>query len=223
MKRYKYYIIMLLFFLFVSIASVNAIINSYSLSGKTICLDAGHGGRDSGALFNNILEKDINLVIVKKMESILLSRGAFVYLTREGDYDLSTTNVNKKRSDLRNRANIINKSDCDMFISIHLNFISDSRWRGLQIFYNNRNKENMFLAKSITEYLKNNMDNVRDYKNASNYYLYRLIEKPGVLIELGFLSNPDDRYLLTKEKYQDKLVTDLVNSIEYVYRNKNKK
>ena len=213
-KYYKLLFIILFFVMIISISSVYGIVNDYSLLGKVIYLDAGHGGRDSGALYKNILEKDINLIIVKKMEKELLSRGAIVYLTRDGDYDLSTSDYNKKRSDLRNRAKMINESDCDMYISIHLNYINDSRWKGLQVFYNDNNEYNKRIAEGITNYLRENMSNVRDYKKDSTYYLYRLINKPGVLIELGFLSNPDDRYVLTKDKYQHLLVKRVVNSIE---------
>ena len=200
--------------LILSVSSVYGMVNGNSLMGKVIYLDAGHGGRDSGAVYKNIFEKDINLVLVKKMEKELISRGATVYLTRDGDYDLSSTSVNKKRSDLRNRANMINKSDCDMYISIHLNYMSDARWKGLQVFYNDNNERNFKIADGLTSYLKNKMANVRDYKKDSSYYLYRLIQKPGILIELGFLSNPDDRYRLTKDKYQDILIRYLIEAIE---------
>ena len=213
MNRYRVLFFVFFLFFLLSISHVYAFINDMSLLGKVIYLDAGHGGRDSGAVYNDILEKDINLVIVKKIENELVSKGAIVYLTRDADTDLSTNSKNKKRSDLKNRAYLINKSDCDMYISIHLNYINDSRWKGLQIFYNDNNKINENIAINMTNYLKENMKYVRDYKKDNSYYLYKLINKPGVLIELGFLSNPDDRYRLTKEKYQDILVYHLVNSI----------
>jgi N-acetylmuramoyl-L-alanine amidase len=76
----------------------------------------------------------------KKIEQYLVSKGATVYLTRETDIDLSTSNKNKKRSALTNRAKLINNANCDIYISIHLNYISNSKWQGLQVFYNNKNK-----------------------------------------------------------------------------------
>ncbi len=220
MRYYKLIIIMLFFLFTISFSSVYAMVNGFTLLGKRIYLDAGHGGRDSGALYKNILEKDINLDIVKKLEKELISRGAIVYLTRDGDYDLSSTSSHKKRSDLKNRANMINKSDCDLYLSIHLNYINDSKWNGLQVFYNDANKKNEMIANSITEYLKNNMNNVRKPKMESSYYMYRLINKPGVLIELGFLSNPHDRYILTRNKYQNKIILNLVSSIENLFMEK---
>ena len=220
MNRYKFLIIVLFLVFVFSFSKVNAIINNYSLIGKTIYLDAGHGGKDSGAVFNDILEKDINLIIVKKLESILISRGATVYLTRDDDYDLSSSKKGRKRSDLRNRANVINKSDCDLYVSIHLNYIRNSRWNGLQIFYNNKNDKNELLAKNMTDYLKEKMKNVRDYKIATDYYMYNLINKPGVLMELGFLSNPDDRYILTKDSYQNIIVLYIADALEYAITKK---
>ena len=209
-----------MFIFAMSISKVYAIINNYTLLGKTIYIDPGHGGRDSGAIYKNIYEKDINLIMSKKIAKHLISKGANVYLTREKDIDLSTTIKNKKRSDLINRAKLINKSNADIYLSIHLNYISNSKWKGLQIFYNNKNKENINIANQLTDYLKNNTSNIRDPKKENIYYMYKQITIPGVLIELGFLSNQNDRYRLTKEEYQEKLSIDISNSIENYFQNK---
>lgn len=218
MSKYKILIISLVMVVFLVLSRVYAISLSAPLMGKIIYLDAGHGGVDSGATYGKILEKDINLILVKKIEKELVSRGAIVYLTRDGDYDLADTTNGRKRSDLGNRAWLINKSNCNMYISIHLNYIGNSKWQGLQIFYNNKNKLNEEIARMMTEYLEENMSNVRDYKYANNYYMYRLISKPGILIEMGFLSNPNDRYRLTREKYQDELVSKIVEAIDNYFR-----
>lgn len=150
----------------------------------------------------------------KKIEQYLISKGATVYLTREKDIDLSTTTKNKKRSDLTNRAKLINQSNADIYISIHLNYISNSKWQGLQIFYNNKNQENEIIANYITSYLKQTSSNIREPKKENIYYMYKQIKTPGILIELGFLSNPNDRYRLTKEEHQDKLALSISNAIE---------
>ena len=208
-------LILCMFFLFVfSFNYMHIKANNLNLLGKTIYIDPGHGGRDSGAVYKNIYEKDINLIISKKIEQLLISKGATIYLTREKDIDLSTTNNNKKRSDLTNRAKLINNSNVDLYLSIHLNYINNSKLKGLQIFYTNKNKENKNIATSITSYLKDNTSNIRKPKEDNTYYMYKQITKPGILIELGFLSNPDDRYRLTKEVYQDKLAQLVSNAIE---------
>lgn len=101
-----------------------------------------------------------------------------------------------------------------MYISIHQNYIASSKWKGTQIFYNTRNKENKNIALKLTNYLKEKTSNVREPKENNTYYMYRFIDPPGVLIEVGFLSNPDDRYRLTHEKYQDIIVENLLYSIK---------
>ena len=208
-----------MFISIVSISKVYAQVFSYTLLGKTIYIDPGHGGKDGGTTYKNIYEKDINLIMSKKIEKYLVAKGAEVYLTRETDKDLSTTTVGRKRSDLTNRARLINKSNANMYISIHLNYISNSKWQGLQIFYNNKNKENEIIANKLTSYLKETTSNIREPKKENIYYMYKQITVPGVLIELGFLSNPNDRYRLTREEYQDKLAESIANSIENYFLN----
>jgi len=213
MNKIKTLIIVMFFIFSFSISFVYADVNDLSLLGKVIYLDAGHGGVDAGAEANKIKEKDINLVLVKKLESILTGMGATVYLTREGDYDLSKTTVNRKRSDLANRAKLINESNADLYISIHLNSTTDSRWRGLQIFYNNVNSENKLLAEIIDGVIRKNISNVRDIKLEKDYYMYKRINVPGILIEAGFISNSSDNYILRDSNYQDKLVNNIALGI----------
>jgi len=213
MNKYKTLIIIMFFIFSFSISKAYADVSDLPLLGKVIYLDAGHGGVDAGAENNNIKEKDINLVLVKKLESSLVSKGAIVYLTREGDYDLSKTTVNRKRSDLANRAKMINESDADLYISIHLNSTTEARWRGLQVFYNSVNSENKVLADTINDIIKSNLSNVREVKKENNYYMYKRIKIPGVLIEAGFISNPSDNYILRDSDYQDKLVNNITLGI----------
>lgn len=172
-----------------------------------------HGGKDAGAIVNNLKEKEINLIIVKKIERELSSKGAIVFLTREGDYDLSNTNFNRKRNDLYNRAKLINDSNSDMYISIHLNSTTDSKWRGLQIFYSSVNKENKIMGKTFYDIFKSNLSNVRELKKENAYYMYRNIKVPGILIEAGFISNPSDNYILRSDDYQNVLVNNIVKGV----------
>ena len=206
-----------------SISKVYAIINGYTLLNKTIYIDPGHGGIDSGTTYKNIYEKDITLTLSKKLAQKLTSKGATIYLTREKDKDLSLTKYHRKRNDLINRAYLINKTNPDMYISIHLNYINNSKWKGLQIFYNNKNKENKIIAESLTKYLKEKTSNIKEPKLNTTYYMYNHIKSPGILIETGFLSNPDDRYRLTHEYYQDILISNITYGIEKYFKEKTKK
>ena len=192
---------------------------SLPLLGKVIYIDPGHGGTDPGAVYKDIYESDINLNISKKIYDILINNGAIVYLTRDGDYDLSVTNaLNRKRSDLSRRANIINKSMCDMYISIHLNADSSSTWRGAQVFYDDVNSKNEIIAKIMQEELSKNFNTNREYKETNEMYLHKRVERPGVLIEAGFITNPNERYLLMQDDYQQRMAQTIVDGIiRYFY------
>ena len=213
MSKYNNIVLFIFLIILFSFYKVEAFVKDYSLLGKIIYLDAGHGGADSGAISNNIYEKNLNLEIVDKLESELLSRGAIVLLTRDGDYDLSTTNINRKKDDLYSRVKLINNSNCDLYISIHLNSTTSTKWRGLQIFYSNINENNKFLAETINNSLIKDIKNVREIKKSNNYYMYKNITTPGILIEVGFLSNPNDKYLLKQEEYQYKIVSSISDGI----------
>ena len=214
MIRYK---MTVLFVLLIGICAFNFVKagnNELPLFGKIIYLDPGHGGPDPGAMYKDIKEKDINLQISKKLEERLTKLGAIVYLTRYGDYDLSVNNtINRKRSDLSRRGNIINKSDCDLFLSIHLNAESTGIWKGAQTFYNTNNKQNKEIAKILQQQFKDDLNSKRKEKNKNYLYLQKRINKPGVLIEVGFLSNASERYLLRQKTYQDKVTLSITNGI----------
>ena len=214
MLRYK---ITVLFILLISICTFNFVeagTNELPLLGKVIYLDPGHGGLDPGAMYKNIKEKNINLQISKNLEKRLTKLGAIVYLTRYDDYDLSVNNtINRKRSDLSRRGNIINISDCDLFLSIHLNAENTGIWKGAQTFYNTNNKENKKIAELLQQQFKEDLNSKRKAKNKNDLYLQKRINRPGVLIEVGFLSNASERYLLKQEKYQDKVTLSIANAL----------
>lgn len=201
----------------VSILSINIIkasTTSRNLIGKVIYLDPGHGGVDPGAIYKDIYESNINLSIAKKLEKVLGENGAIVYLTRDGNYDLSLPNaIYRKRSDLSRRANIINESNCDLYISIHLNSESTGIWKGAQVFYDDINPENQKIAKIFQEAFVNNLNSNREYKEINDMYLHKRVERPGVLVEVGFLSNVSDRNLLISDVYQEKVANTILDAI----------
>lgn len=209
-----------LLFLFFSFNKVNAYINEFPLLGKVIYLDAGHGGRDPGAIYQQIMEKDINLIIVKKLALELEKMGAVVLLTRDGDYDLALDGaVKRKQSDLLKRVSLINNSNCDLFLSIHMNAYSSSKWNGLQIFYDDINKKNKILAEVINDTLKENLKDIRNIKNENGYFMYHKIKVPGILIEVGFITNAEDRYKLRDNNYQNLLVKNIAKGVFNYFNN----
>lgn len=214
MKKMYFLILLLLFIGSFSFVKANTEEHNLKLLGKVIYLDAGHGGPDPGTIYKNIYEKYINLEICEKLQKVLEEEGAIVYQTRYGDYDLSKNYTgSRKKSDLNNRAKIINASGADMYISIHLNSISSSTWSGAQVFYDDVNSNNKALALLMQEQLKKDLKTTREVKEISTMLMNRKIEIPGVLIEAGFLSNPNDRYKLRQSEYQYKIVESIKNGI----------
>ncbi len=208
MIKYKMHILFIFIITLCTLTFVNA--EEQILKGKIIYIDPGHGGRDPGATYKEIRESDINLQISKYLKEELEKNGATVYLTRIGNYDLSKNNArNHKKNDLTARARLINESNCDMYISIHLNSDPSSTWNGMQIFYTNNNEKNKNIAETIKEQLKLK----RKIKELNNMYLFEKIKQPGILIEAGFISNPNDRYKLKQTNYQQELSKNITNGI----------
>lgn len=214
----KYYIkvffVFIIMFLFLFEIKASA---SLPLQGKLILVDAGHGFLDPGTSYQNIYEKDINLAIALYLEEELSKLGAGVLLTRDSDQDLSNgVTDHRKKTDFDNRIKLINESEGDMYVSIHLNYLSNSSYYGAQVFYDQDNER---LAKKIQEYLNNNLDTDREAKKIpSSTYMYSKLKIPGVLIECGFLSNAHERELLVTEEYQRKVAKEIAYAIVNYYK-----
>ena len=214
MLKYKIGALVFLLTLLCFFNFVSAKENNLSLLSKVIYLDAGHGGADSGAFYKNVKESDLNLSITNKVMELLKQDGAIVYLTRYGDYDLSVSNAwNRKRSDLSRRANIINQSECDLYLSIHLNAEDSGTLHGAEVYYDTINPENEKIAKIFQKEFQKHLNSNRDYKENSTKYLQRRVSRPGVLLEVGFISNPNERYLLKQESYQEKIANSIKNGL----------
>ena len=174
----------------------------------TIVLDAGHGGIDGGCTGSdeNVKESDLNLAIVKKMIPYFENFGFGIVLTRTdvgGLYDNDASN--KKLSDMENRKEIIQKSNANLIISIHMNSFPDTRQKGIQAFYQQNNVDSKELADTIQSHLIAHIDNARSFANQGDYYILQCSYTPTVLIECGYLSNPEEESLLITDDYQEKL------------------
>ena len=186
------------------------------LVGKVVVLDAGHGGKDKGSNFGNVYESDINLSLVIKLKNALNKHGVDVILTRDGDYDLSSPDASRrKKSDFDNRIDLINNSGADMYLSIHMNYLIDSRYYGAQVFYTEENKElASLLQDSLIRYVESPL---REKELSNSIYMYKKLKIPGVLIECGFLSNDKERRLLITDDYQNKIVNAIVEGLLRYY------
>lgn len=176
---------------------------------KIVVIDAGHGGNDPGKVgVNDALEKDINLAIALKLKPYFENNGFTVVMTRETDKALyHETAGNKKRSDLQARVKLCNESNPLMVISIHQNSFQTADCKGAQVFYYDSSTEGKELAEYIQQSLIMNVDsnNKREIKANKSYFLLKEIKTITVIVECGFLSNPDEAANLTSDEYQDKI------------------
>ncbi|SDJ80252.1 N-acetylmuramoyl-L-alanine amidase [Sediminibacillus albus] len=174
------------------------------LDGYTIVLDAGHGGKDPGAIgVNNVYEKDLTLNTVKKVQNSLEDSGANVILTRADDSYLS----------LENRIAISNQEETDAFISFHFNSFSLSSVGGIHTFHYT-DGEDRKLAQSIQTGLS---DRVSLEDKGTLQADYRVLKKNrdlSVLVELGFLSNPEELATIQSEKYQNNVAAGISEGVQ---------
>ncbi len=178
-----------------------------------IVLDPGHGGEDGGATGkNSALEKDINLAIALQLEKLLKSSGMRVVMTRTADASICDDHLDtvreRKVSDLHNRLKIIEEQGDCIFISIHQNHFTESRYSGAQIFYSKNTDGSKILAENIKSRIVELIqpENRRETKPAtSSIYLLWNTKVTAVLVECGFLSNDSEAAKLNDKTYQQQM------------------
>lgn len=182
------------------------------ITNKVIAIDAGHGGVDPGAVGKQgVREDEVNLKIALYLRNLIEENGGVVILTRNNGEGLYTENSKtlreKKNEDLRNRRIEVNNHEPDVLISIHLNSFTQSKYYGAQTFYKKDCEQSKKLAFIIQEEFRNILDenNKRVPQPRDTIYLIREAEAPAVLVECGFLSNPEEERKLADEKYQQKI------------------
>lgn len=214
-------VVNLLAFRFLAAADMDEV-SLDAVSGRTVVIDAGHGGIDSGARYHNLLEKDITLALSLKLGELLKAHGATVVYTREGDVDYYTKGKGGKRNDLLTRIDMINQSQADVFVSIHCNAVKESRWTGSQIFYNPKLEDNKKIAEMMQSRLRDfPPNNRRQAKRDEKILVLNSAQIPGVLVEAGYLSNSKEAALLSDAAYQSRFVEQLGKSLaSYVHEAK---
>ena len=175
----------------------------------TVVIDAGHGGFDSGKVgVDGTLEKDLNLIIAKKLESLLKAADVNVIMTRTEDIGLyKESSSNKKRQDMTARASLMNNAEADCIVSIHQNSYTQESIDGAQVFYYTGSDSGKTLAALIQDELVTDVDpgNHRIEKSNNSYYLLKNVSAPIVIVECGFLSNWEESKKLVDDAYQQKL------------------
>lgn len=181
-----------------------------NVSGKTVVIDAGHGGYQPGALgydsSGKVIahESDINLAIAKYVKEGLLQNGVNVEMTREDDSYVS----------LADRSNLSNSIDCSMFVSIHCNSIENKSINGTQVYYHPESEEGTILANNIYNYLVELTGLApKKTQNGANLYVIRTNEKPAVLVETAFISNASDLSYLMSTSGQKTIAEAIVKGI----------
>jgi N-acetylmuramoyl-L-alanine amidase len=195
--------------------------------GVTVVLDPGHGGIDGGAESSSgVTEKDVNLNIALKLEELLEKQGVKVIMTRNEDAGLytddgSSTIRTLKTQDIHKRKEIIDDSEADLTVSIHLNsFSQDESVKGAQVFYPSEGDAGLISkSKMAAEVIQNefnvsvNVDKKRDALQKNDVYILRNVSCPTVIAECGFLSNPDEANMLSTHAYQEEIAKVLKASI----------
>lgn len=182
---------------------------SLSTASKVIVIDPGHGGYDPGKLgISGTKEDEINLQIAFKLKSYLEQSGATVIMTRTDDERLKGENGNTyKRRDMSYRKQVIQESNADILVSIHQNAFTQPQVKGAQVFYYQDSQKAKLLASCVQNSIKQyaDQDNKRQIKSSKDYYILKISQMPGVIIECGFLTNPEEEKKLASNSYQDKM------------------
>lgn len=185
-----------------------------SVSGRTIVIDAGHGGRDPGAIGRTgMQEKEITLDIARRLKRLFSRVGVYVVMTREADIDYGgvaernsvPSELTQKRRDLLHRIRMVNQSKADLLLSIHVNSFPQSIWSGAQCFYDLRHPASKVAAVRIQEQLVKKLGPNRRKALAADYMLLKSTDLPSVTVEVGFISNPREEQLLATAEYRERL------------------
>ncbi|MFC3039475.1 N-acetylmuramoyl-L-alanine amidase [Virgibacillus xinjiangensis] len=176
-------------------------IGEKALSGYHFVIDPGHGGKDTGAVRSGVDEKTINLSTARKLYEQLRDKGASVTLTRTEDTFISVDQ----------RVQLSNSTAADAFISLHYNTFKDQSISGVDIFYNNGSQE---LAESVQKSLVRHVQLTDRGSKQADYKVLRENRQLALLIELGFISNPEERELVQTDGYQEKAAKGIVAGLE---------
>ena len=176
-----------------------------SLKGKIVVVDPGHGGYDPGTIKGGVCEKHINLQIGQKLKKALENKGVTAILTHDGDYNLAITGLHAKmarRYDLNQRLKISEDSKAALYVSIHANSARNKSIQGAEVFYNPKSEKSKRLAEVIQDQLRSIPGMEKRMAKLNDYYVLKNATVPAVLVEVGYLSNPQEREKLINAEYQ---------------------
>ncbi len=210
--KWKWYMMLavLLALIFLNRELSQSVVSEDVSENEIVIIDAGHGGKDPGKIgVNDVLEKDLNLQIAKKVKENLEKQKVTVIMTREDD-----TAEDSKMADMKKRVALINEEKPAIAVSIHQNSYLQADIKGAQVFYYEHSEVGKNAALIMQEELKQiDSENTREAKGNDTYYLLKKTEVPTIIVECGFLSNAQEAEKLTDETYQNELANAICDGI----------
>ena len=207
-KHIMLFLTILLLAAIIAIAAFSFIKTSSPKRTHIVVIDAGHGGIDGGSVgvVTKNDENHLNLEYAKCLKSYFENFGIGVVMTRstlDGLY--SPTAKNKKKSDMQKRKEIIEESGADLVISIHMNSFPTKKSRGAQVFYAQNNESGKALAECIQKRFVLDIKNARKSAKHGDFFMVNCTPLPSVIVECGYLSNPEEDQLLATSNYKEKI------------------
>ncbi|MGG3282322.1 N-acetylmuramoyl-L-alanine amidase [Paenibacillus solani] len=191
--------------------------NLYPFPQKVVLIDVGHGGIDGGTSYGDILEKDINLAISRKLFMLLRQEGYHAILNRDADYALSDDNrwhrsSSRHRRDLSQRKQLSSEIPTKLVVSVHVNWGKNTSKRGGIVLHQSEGRS-ILLADIIQDKLNRVYHSHNHITLGKAYYLLNQTQVPAVIVETGFLSNSEDRQLLTSRNGQMQIAEAIADGI----------
>ncbi|MBP1764299.1 MAG: amiC 1 [Firmicutes bacterium] len=184
------------------------------LEDKVIVLDPGHGGSDPGAIgLGGTYEKTITLAVAGKVKKLLEKAGAEVIMTRQDDCDVAWRNATDV-AELSARTSVANNKKADIFISIHTNAFTNRTVGGAAVYYSAKSMYDSLLAQSLDSALTQNSKFADRGIYRGNLYVTKNTLMPAALLEMAFISNPNEEKLLCSPVVQQQIAQNIVNGLD---------
>ncbi|MGN7455462.1 N-acetylmuramoyl-L-alanine amidase family protein [Paenibacillus pasadenensis] len=183
-----------------------------------VLIDAGHGGIDGGTFYEKVLEKDTNLAVAKKLLVRLQQLGVSAVLNRVDDYALSDDNRwlgsrSRHQKDLSQRTGLTEEIHTGMLVSLHVNWSKRGAARGPVVLHQKNRGESVLLALCVQDALNRQQLTAELPRAGSPFYLLNTVKQPAVIVEMGFISNGDDRAMLTSMEGQQKIAEAIASGV----------
>ena len=186
------------------------------LSGKVIVIDPGHGGNDSGAIGpTGVMEKTVTLNIALRLQKLLEAEGATVYMTRSTDTEVSPKGANASDiEELQARCDVANNHDADIFISIHNDSFTNGAAKGTTGYYYSRGSaKSRDLADKVRSGVIDQIGTQSRGTQSCNFYVVKHTDMPATLVEVAFISNPEEEKLLNSDDGAQKAAQGIADGI----------